>query len=122
MTRTERVNHTFMMDALRRLEWDIYDEMFRQRRIPPLWHEIARERGRKPKVRVTTMVEEDVLRFFKSMGRGYQERMNDVLRSFMHARLAGIVEGPETPKALREGPRPEWGDTGREIERGRRDL
>ena len=36
MTRTERVNHTFMMDALRRLEWDIYDEMFRQRRIPPL--------------------------------------------------------------------------------------
>lgn len=119
MTKTERVHAHYLMDALRRLEWDMNDEMFRQRRIPPLWHEIAKAPGRRDKVRVTTMVEEAVLRFFKSMGRGYQERMNDVLAAFMHGRLAGMIEGPETPKAVREGPRPEWGDTEREIEGGR---
>ena len=116
MTKTERVNFHYLMDAMRRLEWDMHNEVLRQQRIPAQWHEIAKERGRKAKVRVTTMVEEDVLRFFKSMGRGYQERMNDVLRAFMHGRLAGIVDRPDTPKALRDGPRPEWGDTEREIE------
>ncbi len=119
MTKVERVNFHYLMDAMRRLEWDMHDEVLRQQRIPAQWHEIAKERGRKAKVRVTTMVEEDVLRFFKSMGRGYQERMNDVLRAFMHGRLAGIVDGPDTPKVLQDGPRPEWGDTTREIEGGR---
>ncbi len=116
MTKSERVNFHYLMDAMRRLEWDMHSEVLRQQRIPAMWHEIAKARGRKPLVRVTTSVEEDVLRFFKSMGRGYQERMNDVLRAFMHARLAGMVDGPDTPVEVHERPRPQWGDTGREIE------
>ena len=115
MTKTERVNFHYLMDAMRRLEWDMHSEVLRQQRIPGLWHGIANERGRKPLVRVTMGLEEDVVKFFKSMGRGYQERMNDVLRAFMHARLAGMVDGPDTPPELHDGPRPQWGDTGREI-------
>ena len=34
----------------------------------------------------------------------------------MHARLSGIVDGPDTPAELRDGPRPDWGDTKGEIE------
>ena len=116
MTKTERVNHHYMMDALRRLEWDMASEVVRQQRIPADWHRISLDRGRKAKVRVTMGLEEDVVRFFKSMGRGYQERMNDVLRAFMHAKLAGIVAGPDVPPEGREGPRPEWGDTRRAVE------
>ena len=116
MTKTERVNLFHLVDAMRRLEWDMQSEVMRQQRIPAEWHDIARSRGGKAKVRVTTLVEEDVLRFFKSMGRGYQERMNQVLRAFMHGRLAGMVEGPETPLGVNEGPRPEWGGTERELE------
>jgi len=115
MNKTERVNFHRMMDAVRQLEWDMQSTIWRQQRIPPEWHEIAKTRTRRKKARVTMGVEEDVLRFFKVMGIGYQARMNEVLRAFMHARLAGLVEGPETPVAVQEGPRPEWGDTEREV-------
>ena len=44
---------------------------------------------------MTLRVDEDVVRFFKAMGRGHLTRMNAVLRAFMQARLAGVVKGPE---------------------------
>ncbi|WP_425466246.1 BrnA antitoxin family protein [Ostreiculturibacter nitratireducens] len=37
----------------------------------------------------------DVVAFFRAMGRGHLTRMNAVLRTFMLARLAGLVTGPE---------------------------
>ncbi|GAB1362228.1 hypothetical protein MASR1M32_14640 [Rhodobacter sp.] len=40
-------------------------------------------------------VEADVLRFFRSLGLGHTTKMADVLAAFMHARLAGVVKGPE---------------------------
>lgn len=38
-----------------------------------------------PKVHINLRVDADVLRFFKSQGKGYQTRMNAVLRSYMLA-------------------------------------
>ena len=32
-----------------------------------------------------------MVRFFKSLGDGYQVKMDEVLASFMHAKLAGIL-------------------------------
>jgi hypothetical protein len=40
-------------------------------------------------------VDGDVLRFFRAMGLGHTTRMAEVLATFMHARLAGVVQGPE---------------------------
>ena len=37
-----------------------------------------------------------MLAFFRAMGAGYLPRMNAVLRTFMLARLAGVVTGPES--------------------------
>ena len=37
-----------------------------------------------------------MLTFFRAMGAGYLPRMNAVLRTFMLARLAGVVTGPES--------------------------
>jgi hypothetical protein len=45
---------------------------------------------------MTTRLDADVVKFFKAMGEGYQPRMNRVLRAFMHYRLAGIIDGPDT--------------------------
>lgn len=45
-------------------------------------------------MRLTIRLDADVVRFFKSMGPGYQPRINKVLRTFMHARLAKLIEGP----------------------------
>lgn len=40
-------------------------------------------------------LDEDVVDFFRAMGAGHLARMNAVLRTFMLARLAGVVTGPE---------------------------
>lgn len=40
------------------------------------------------KTRVTMHVDDDVLHHFKSRGRGYQTRMNAVLRAYVYARKA----------------------------------
>ena len=63
--------------------------------VAPEWQAIALERGAKPTVRICLWVEAEVLSFYRSQGAGHTRRMAEVLRSFMHARLAGILRGPE---------------------------
>ena len=116
LTETQRKHHYYMGDAMRRLEWDIHNALFEARRIPKGWHDIStrREAG---STRVTIRLDADVVKFFKAMGPGYQPRINRVLRTFMHYRLAGIIEGPDTtdyvlhPETLlsSDKERPRWG-------------
>ena len=42
-----------------------------------------------PKAQVTLRVDQDVLDYFKGGGKGYQTRINDVLRSFVAAHTSG---------------------------------
>ena len=42
-----------------------------------------------PKQAISLRVDPDVLEFFKSQGRGYQTRMNAVLRAYMEAKTSG---------------------------------
>ncbi|KGJ06998.1 hypothetical protein IC63_09970 [Paracoccus sphaerophysae] len=118
-----RVNYHYMADVMRRLEWDLHQKILTEGRVPDAWHELARERGSGKRVRVTLMVEEEVLRFFRSLGEGYGPRMNRVLAGFMHARLAGVLEGGETMdyfarrrEAELDGPKPGWGATQKPYE------
>src|ERR1700744_1464204 len=41
---------------------------------------------REPKLAVSLRLDADVLRFFRGFGAGYQTRINEVLKAFMHAR------------------------------------
>lgn len=107
-------HYHYMADAMRRLEWDLHHKIEATGRIPPEWHEIAQEEGRVGTERVAIRLDRDVVRFFRSMGLGYGPRINRVLRSYMHARLAGVIRGAETAPAFRlrmEGERPMWGET-----------
>lgn len=113
-SKTEVKYTTYMMDAMRRLEWDMHNAVAMQRRIPAQWHEIAKERSAGKKQRISLWVEADVVRFFKSMGQGYQPRMNDVLAAWVYGRLAGLIEGAETRDEFKwewaaEEPKPDWG-------------
>jgi len=48
------------------------------------------------KTRITLRVDVDVAKFYRKLGPGYQSRMNEVLRSFMLARLVEIIGlGPQ---------------------------
>ncbi len=95
-TPRQRANMAYMMDVMRRLEWDLHNTIELTGRIPEAWHEIAQATPRAAKVKVNLALEADVVKFFKSMGEGYGPRINDVLRSYMHARLAGVIRGAET--------------------------
>ncbi len=121
MTRKSRANYYYMMDAMQRLDWDLHHHIEATDHIPREWHDIAKQQVAKSKVHLTMRVDEDVVRFFKSMGAGHLVRMNDVLRTFMHARLAGVLRGADTIDYYRRSvevmsdERPMWGDVGRSF-------
>jgi uncharacterized protein (DUF4415 family) len=60
---------------------------------------------REPKLAVSLRLDADVLRFFRGFGAGYQTRINEVLKAFMHAREdveigARMVAGAKASQAL----------------------
>ena len=118
-TARQRAHMSYMMDAMRRLEWDLHNTIELTGRIPEEWHQIAQATPSQPKVKVNLWLEADVVRFFKSMGTGYGPRINEVLKSYMHARLAGVIRGAETVDHYRnreeahDGPKPAFGDLDR---------
>lgn len=120
-TPRQRAQMTYMMDVMRRLEWDLHNTIELTGRIPEAWHQIATATPRQAKQRVCVALEADVLKFFKSMGEGYGPRINDVLRSYMHARLAGVIRGAETLAHYREreeahaGGKPQFGDVAKAM-------
>jgi uncharacterized protein (DUF4415 family) len=93
VTKREKEAYHYMAETMRTLELHLHGHIAETGRIPPEWHEIGRQRGQQGKVRVTFWVEADVVRFFKGMGQGWSARMAEVLRTFMHARFAGVVKG-----------------------------
>ncbi len=109
-----RANFHHMTQMLDRLGADLEGAAARGERIPQAWHEIAKSGGRGAKVKMTLWVEADVLAFFRAMGTGHTTRMADVLKTFMHARLAGLVKGPE---AVDYDPRAE-AETVAKLQRG----
>lgn len=57
--------------------------------IPPdFWHGASLVEPEN-KEQVTLRLDPDVLRYFRGLGRGYQSRMNAVLKSYMRAQKAG---------------------------------
>ena len=115
--RTERFHHYYMVDALRRFEYDMHNAIAMNGRVPNAWHDLATKRESKTE-RVTIRLDADVVKWFRSMGPGYQPRINAVLRAFMHAKLMGLLQGDETFDMFRDPmhagmERPEWGDMAR---------
>ncbi|MEM9797984.1 MAG: BrnA antitoxin family protein [Pseudomonadota bacterium] len=116
----QREHMNEMMAAMARFEWDMHDTVARAGRLPPEWREIWEGRGA-PKERVTLRLDRDVVRFFRSMGDGYGPRMNAILRAFMQARLAGLIEHGDLTEKYREDwmgqPRPTEAAHRAEVER-----
>jgi uncharacterized protein (DUF4415 family) len=54
---------------------------------------------REPKLAVSLRLDADVLRFFRGFGSGYQTRINEVLKAFMHARSESEDGGHTIPTA-----------------------
>lgn len=95
-TPKQRAHYHYMSDIIRRLEWDLHNTIEMTSHIPEAWHEIAQKTPEHKTVRINLRVDASVVKFFKSMGTGYGPRINDVLSSYMHARIAGVIRGADT--------------------------
>ena len=120
-TPRQRAHFTYMIDVMRRFEWDMHNRLEMSDRIPEEWHDIAKATADRRVMQVNIGLDEEVVKFFKSMGKGYGPRINAVLKSFMHARLAGVIDGAETINHFKERalshaePKPRFGDTAKQV-------
>lgn len=119
-TKTQRNHIGYMMDVMEQLEWDMHQPIISRRRIPYAWRDIAGGNFPKPKTKITIRIEGDILKFFRSQGTGYQVRINKVLRAFMEARLAGLLDAEDTLEEYRDWrgqkARPKFGDYDAEVD------
>ena len=61
----------------------------RDQLIPPDWYKVDKLAPVKPKkTKLNLPLDEDMVAWFRGLGRGYQPRMNAVLRAYMHAVIA----------------------------------
>ena len=64
---------------------------------------------KEPKLAVSLRLDADVLRFFRGFGAGYQTRINEVLKAFMHARegaeIGAHVVSAKASRAISNGKR-----------------
>ena len=54
MTKRQSTQFHYMMDVMRRFEWDMHNRIEQSGRIPAEWHDIARSAGRSPSGRSTS--------------------------------------------------------------------
>lgn len=54
--------------------------------LPPGFWEGATPTGPENKEQITLRLDPDILRYFRGLGRGYQSRMNAVLKSYVEAK------------------------------------
>ncbi|MEL6508529.1 MAG: BrnA antitoxin family protein [Pseudomonadota bacterium] len=94
MTKAERVQASYMADALHRIEREVLRAVTENEGLPQSWHEVATQPS-PGKYRVTMCLDVDVVKFFKAMGPGYQTKINLLLRAWMHGRLAKVIKGPD---------------------------
>jgi uncharacterized protein (DUF4415 family) len=94
--RTEERHHNRLLVELTELElWNRYRKL-KERQIPEEWRRIAREAALpQKKVPVTARLDADLVKWFRSQGRGYQGRMNRVLRAYMLSLLAKEITGED---------------------------
>ncbi|MGB0799007.1 MAG: BrnA antitoxin family protein [Planktomarina sp.] len=121
MPKSDRQHASLMVDALRQIEHDVLMAVVHRDALPPAWGAIATGPPRKAR-KVTMWIDGDVIDFFKAMGPGYQPKMNQVLKAWMHGRLAKLIDGPDAtdiilrPDVVEDRQSPEWGDTTLSLE------
>lgn len=83
-------------NILARVNTEVKAAELRAEFIPEDWEEISEAFGFTPRnARVTLLLEEPVLKYYRAYGAGYQKVMNDVLALFAELRLSKVIEARE---------------------------
>jgi uncharacterized protein (DUF4415 family) len=94
-SKVEERHYAALLDEIEDLQKDMElaelekwnrDRKLKERMLPGAWRTIERDVPVRPKkIRVTVAYDEELVRWFRAMGLGYQARMNAVLRAYMLA-------------------------------------
>ena len=90
MTATEKKHFDRLFEVTRDLVWDFHHPEVVKKYLPAEWRDLSTE-PTPAKTRLTLRVDQDVARYFRKLGPGYQATMNRVLRGFMLAKLADVL-------------------------------
>lgn len=97
--RRSRRHHLAQLSAERtvaRIATEVRAAKTRELYVPDGWEDLADAYPVQPRrARVTLLLEEPVLKFYRSHGAGYQRIINDVLALYAELRLAKIIEARE---------------------------
>ena len=120
LTPAQKAEYRFFYDAIRQLDWDLRTDIWGAGRVPPDWRALMESDGRPDRERVTLRLDADLVRFFRRRwGRGYQQEVNLVLRSFFKLHMSRMVKGETGFEALlaeaRTEPRPGTGEAERDL-------
>ncbi len=103
-SKTEDLNFDRMLDGLDEQMADIERLRRSHDLVPPGWHAVARLAPvTAPKAKLTLKLDADMVDWFRGLGRGWQPRMNAVLRAYMHAVISKAVAGAETEDGAGRG-------------------
>jgi len=93
-TKNERVAEIEMEAELYKLHIDLKHQILYNIHYPYAWDEVEMKYPVRPKTtRITARFDEEVVKFYRRGGEGYQARMNSVLRFYMFARISRYIEG-----------------------------
>jgi uncharacterized protein (DUF4415 family) len=88
-SRDEEINLGEMFDVLEEQQAALDQRVRSFELIPPGWHSLERVAPvTQPKTKLTLSLDTDMVNRFRALGRGYQPRMNAVLRAYMHAMVS----------------------------------
>jgi uncharacterized protein (DUF4415 family) len=92
-TKRQERSHVEMMAEIDAIDGWWRDRQLKDRVIPPEWHRLDTTAPVRPrKTAATLRYDDDLLRWYRGLGRGYQGRMNAVLRAYMLAVICKEIE------------------------------
>lgn len=105
MTKTERLARDRLMKDLIHLSRDSWITTTLAEQVPDAWHTLEADLDvDEPREKVTLYLDRSVARFYRGMGRGYQARINRLLRTWAQMKIAGEVQlETHLAKRVREG-------------------
>jgi uncharacterized protein (DUF4415 family) len=103
-TKTQEIARADLYAELKQLQ-SAFQRKWADGSLPLLWNEVPVLHPSRPnKTKVTILLDEDMLKWFRKMGRGYQAQINAVLRIYWQALLAGQIKSHWDADAV--GPTP----------------
>lgn len=100
VTKTQTAARSELFAELKKLQ-DQMHETWIEGSLPEVWNEIPVMHPVKPdKTKVTLTLDADMVRWFRKLGRGYQARINSILRVYWQALLSGQIKAHWSPEQL----------------------